>query len=313
MVSIPVQEQPAILPSDHYTTGGKATNEASNTMRGAWRGCDLIFFDCDSTLSKIEGIDELARLKGKEQRVGLLTNKAMDGELDLAEVYGKRLQAIRPTRAQLKAVEERYWETLVEDAPEAIAALHHLGKRVFIISGGLLDAVRGFGRRLGVPRERIRAVELEYNELSGDWWRYHEPGAQQAKTYLAYDEGPLTISDGKARIINELAGEAQGRRMMIGDGSSDLAARCAVDVFVGYGGVVARERVRAEAEIFLHAESLAAVLALAGGWRGWLASRGTEHEATYRKGISQAMNGCCLQFQHEDLRQALLNEFKDFA
>ena len=63
-----------------------------------WASFDLIFFDCDSTLSTIEGIDELARLKGKEGRVGLLTNKAMDGELDLADVYGKRLRAINRTR-----------------------------------------------------------------------------------------------------------------------------------------------------------------------------------------------------------------------
>ena len=77
-----------------------------NTER--WTTYDLIFFDCDSTLSTIEGIDELAKLKGKEARVGLLTNKAMNGDLDLSEVYGKRLKAIRPTRGQLKAVEERY-------------------------------------------------------------------------------------------------------------------------------------------------------------------------------------------------------------
>ena len=64
-----------------------------------WQTYDLVFFDCDSTLSAIEGIDELARLKGKEGRVGLLTNKAMDGELDLADVYGKRLKAIKPTLA----------------------------------------------------------------------------------------------------------------------------------------------------------------------------------------------------------------------
>jgi len=80
-----------------------------------WTSYDLIFFDCDSTLSTIEGIDELAKLKGKEQRVGLLTQKAMDGDLDLEEVYGKRLKAIRPTRGQLKAIEERYYETLVPD------------------------------------------------------------------------------------------------------------------------------------------------------------------------------------------------------
>src|SRR5829696_2157148 len=136
-----------------------------------WASFDLIFFDCDSTLSAIEGIDELARFKGKEWRVGVLTQKAMDGDLDLAEVYGKRLQAIRPTRGQLKAIEERYWETLVPDVREVIAALQFLGKQVFIISGGLAEPVRGFGGRLGVAPENIRAVELEYNQLSGDWWR----------------------------------------------------------------------------------------------------------------------------------------------
>jgi phosphoserine phosphatase len=91
-----------------------------------WPSFDLIFFDCDSTLSAIEGIDELARFKGKELRVGVLTEKAMNGDLDLSEVYGKRLQAIRPTRGQLKAIEERYWETIVPDAEAVIAALHYL-------------------------------------------------------------------------------------------------------------------------------------------------------------------------------------------
>ncbi len=102
---------------------------------------DLVFFDCDSTLSAIEGIDELARHKGKEWRVGVLTEKAMNGDLDLAEVYGKRLQAIRPTRGQLNAIAERYWETLVPDAEAVIAALRLLGKQVFIVSGGSPDAL----------------------------------------------------------------------------------------------------------------------------------------------------------------------------
>src|SRR5437899_5367092 len=125
-----------------------------------WPSVEHSLSDCDSKLSAIEGVDELARLKGKEWRVSVLTQKAMDGDLDLADVYGKRLRAIRPTRGQLAAIEQMYWDSLVPDARDVIAALHYLGKQVFIISGGLAAPVRGFGARLGVPPENIRAVEL---------------------------------------------------------------------------------------------------------------------------------------------------------
>lgn len=275
-----------------------------------WATYDLIFFDCDSTLSTIEGIDELAKLKGKEGRVGLLTNKAMDGELDLSEVYGKRLKAIRPTRAQLKAVEQRYWETMVEDAQDVIAALQFIGKRVFIISGGLIDAVKGFGRRLGVDPEQIRAVELEYNELSGEWWRYHEPEAQQKKTYLDYNEGPLTISSGKPKIINELAGDLPGRRMMVGDGSSDLASQSVVDLFVGYGGVVVRDKVKTESEVFVQNLSLAVMLPLATGLVGWQKVQNTEYEVIFRKGIDLALAADNVRFKDDTQRQTFIQQFQ---
>ena len=274
-----------------------------------WATFDLIFFDCDSTLSTIEGIDELAKLKGKAWRVGLLTDKAMNGDLDLTEVYGKRLQAIHPTRGQLKVIEERYWETIVPDSQAVIQALQFLGKQVFIISGGLAEPVRGFARRLGVPAENVRAVELEYNELSGDWWRYHEPQTREKQTYLDYGEGPLTVTSGKAQIIRELAGDRQGRRLMVGDGSSDLAARDAVDLFVGFGGVVAREKVRTEAEVFVGGESLAPVLALAAGAPGYARCINTCHRPVFDKAIALIRDGTCQVKSHE--RQETLE--KEFA
>lgn len=272
--------------SQGFHTVNKIENHAMQDIR--WASCDLIFFDCDSTLSAIEGIDELARFKGKEMRVGVLTQKAMDGDLDLREVYGKRLQAIRPTRGQLKAIEERYWETIVPDALEVIAALRYLGKTVFIISGGLAEPVRGFGKRLGVPPENIRAVELEYNELSGDWWRYHDPQTRARQTYLDYNEGPLTVSSGKPAIVNELAGKRHGRRMMIGDGASDLATRSVVDLFVGFGGVVARQKVRDESDIFVQVNSLAPILPLAAGLSGYTRVLGTPHQAVFERGLALA-------------------------
>ncbi len=277
-------------------------------MTPRWKTCDLIFFDCDSTLSTIEGIDELARLKGKELRVSVLTDKAMNGELDLSEVYGKRLKAIRPTLAQLKAVEDLYARTIVPDAQEVIHALQFLGKEVFIISGGLVDAVRGFGRRLGVAPDHIRAVELEYNELSGEWWRYHEPQAQQQKTYLEYVEGPLTESSGKTQIIDDLSRGRSGRRMMIGDGSSDLATKPHVDLFVGFGGVVARERVRRESEIFVESASLAPILPLAAGRVGYDRVRGTPHQAVFERGLEYIRQSQVI-FRDPEKRVAFLSLF----
>ena len=54
------------------------------------------------------------------------------------------------------------------------------------------------------------------------------------------------------------------RVAMMGDGMSDLETQPDVDVFIGFGGVVARPRVRAEARHWLDSmtdpESLLAIL-----------------------------------------------------
>ncbi|MHB8626363.1 MAG: HAD-IB family phosphatase [Aggregatilineales bacterium] len=274
-----------------------------------WASFDLIFFDCDSTLSAIEGVDELARLKGKEGRVGLLTQKAMDGDLELSDVYGKRLRAIRPTRGQLAQIEQLYWDRMVADAPEVIGALHALGKQVFIISGGLAAPVRGFGRKLGVPDARIRAVELEFNELSGDWWKYYAPHARAEEAYLDYDDGPLTVSSGKAEIVRSLADGQWGRRLMVGDGMSDLAARSAVDLFVGFGGVARRARVEAEADVYLAAPRLAPILPLAAGPGGYELLKDTPYRAVFEEGLALARESTNFHFRDEAQQSAFYDAF----
>src|SRR5690606_15166060 len=68
----------------------------------AMPGPNLLCLDCDSTLSAIEGVDELARLRGPAclARVEAMTNDAMEGRLPVEEVFGRRLDLIRPTRAE---------------------------------------------------------------------------------------------------------------------------------------------------------------------------------------------------------------------
>ncbi|HVO43610.1 MAG TPA: HAD-IB family phosphatase [Aggregatilineales bacterium] len=278
-------------------------------LSSRWASFDLIFFDCDSTLSTIEGVDELARLKGKEGRVALLTQKAMDGDLDLADVYGKRLKAIRPTRGQLAAIEQLYWDHMVPDAREVVAALQFLGKQVFIISGGLAGPVRGFGARLGVPPEHIRAVELEFNELSGDWWKYYDQSANTSQSYLAYEDGPLTISAGKPDIVTELAGDRWGRKLFVGDGMSDLRTRDKVDLFVGFGGVARRDKVETGSDVYVIASSLAPILPMAAGEAGIAALRGTPYEPTLDRGLALCRDSESVAFRNNGLSLAFTATF----
>ena len=227
-----------------------------------WPHYEHVFFDCDSTLTAVEGIDVLAESAGKGQRVAVLTQAAMDGHVELEDVYEKRLRAVRPTHQQVLDIRRSYKRHIVEDAARVVTALQGLGHKVYIISGGLAEPVEEFGIYLGIPRERIRAVGLTYNELSGRWW---EKTDEDDRRYLAHEDSALTVSDGKAQIVRELLGRQRGRSLLVGDGYSDLRAGDAVDLFVGYGGVVARPRVVAEARAFITCQSLAPLLPLAGG------------------------------------------------
>ena len=214
-----------------------------------------IVFDCDSTLSSIEGIEELA---GPEARsIAALTERAMEGEIALEAVYGARLELIRPTRAALETVGQRYIETALPHAHELVAALASLGKRVHILSGGLAVAVRLFADDLGLEPERVHAVET----------MHAEDGA-----FLDFDrESPLARSGGKPELIAALLAEAGGedpdrpelqRLALVGDGATDLEAAALCARFVAFGGVQRRAAVFAGADATCALPDLAALLPL---------------------------------------------------
>lgn len=241
----------------------------SSPSAAGWPSYQHIIFDCDSTLSTIEGIDHLAAQPDTKQSIVALTNAAMDGEVPLDSVYGKRLELISPSRQAVQALAQRYRDNIVPGAREVVRNLLEIGCDVYIVSGGLIEPVKEFGVSLGIPAPNIRAVEIEYDQLSGHWWQT-EPGAsahQNDQRYLAYRQSDLAESDGKAKIIGQLIQDKGGASLLIGDGISDLMARNAVDLFVGYGGVVTREKVMQSAPIYMRTISLLPLLAIALGDR----------------------------------------------
>ncbi len=225
-----------------------------------WPPYPVVVFDCDSTLTAVEGIDVLAAEMGMESEVAGLTNAAMDGSVDLGDVYGRRLALLNPTRGQVMGLKSSYKANAVPDARGLIEALTAIGRDTWIVSGGLLEPVIEFGIWLGVEPDHVRAVDTTFDPLAGAWWAETELDAR----YLDYTQGHLTETTGKGEIITENI-STPGRRLMVGDGMSDLEAADAVDLFVAFAGVVARSSVVDQARVVVRSQSLAPVLALAAG------------------------------------------------
>jgi phosphoserine phosphatase len=204
-----------------------------------------ICFDCDSTLTTLEGIDELAVRAGCVDTIEPLTRAAMDGSMTIEEVYARRLDLIRPDRAAMAWLGERYKAELVADAAETIAILQGLGKSVHVVSGGLLEPVAALAALFNVPRQNVHAVDVSFDE----------DGA-----YHGFDpQAVLARGDGKAVIARRLI-STYGATALVGDGVTDIRAREGGAYVVGFGGVAVRPAVVAGANVFVRGPSLLATL-----------------------------------------------------
>lgn len=206
---------------------------------------DVICFDCDSTLSKIEGIDELAGRVGLGEEMSRLTDAAMNGEVLLEAVYEQRLSLIRPDRDSIDWLADLYIEQIVDGVKEVFETLTAPGKEVHIVSGGIRQAILPLARYLGLPETQVHAVDIYFNENG---------------SYRDYDRNsPLARSGGKAEICRRLL-KAQGSLVMVGDGKTDMEARQAGAVVIGFGGVADRPVVREQADFYSAEPSLVSIL-----------------------------------------------------
>ena len=205
---------------------------------------DVICFDCDSTLSRIEGIDELARRVGMGEEMSKLTDLAMNGVVPLEAVYERRLSLIRPDQDSINWLADLYIAEIVEGVKEVFASLLAQDKAVHIISGGLRQAILPLAECLGLPESHVHAVDIYFNEDG---------------SYRNYDlNSPLARTGGKAVVVGNL--KAQGSLVMIGDGKTDLEAKQAGAYVLGFGGVVDRAIVRESADFYTTEPSLLSVL-----------------------------------------------------
>ncbi len=204
-----------------------------------------IFFDCDSTLIRVESLDWLAEQQGVGKDVAALTEASMNGEIPLEGVLARKMAMVNPTQALLDTFHRALPELLVPGAQETIATLQTLGKRVWILTSNFHQVVDGIAALCGVPQQQVLAGELFFDE---------------AGNYIGIDESsPLVKGNGKAVMLGRYR-HPTDPCVMIGDGSTDLACKGVADMFVGFGGVAARQNVREGADAFVEDVRLTSVL-----------------------------------------------------
>lgn len=240
--------------------------EGQNTVKffkpedSFWPGFERIVFDVDSTLASVEGIDELARLKGRYKEVARLTRDSMEGKVRYEEVFRRRLEAADPGRGDLIKLAQLYLSRVVPEARGLVAALKFLKIEVLFVSGAYTKALFPLVRSFGFGKESLFANELYFGRDG---------------KYLGFDkDNPLTTTDGKLTIMKNL-GQAR-KTIFVGDSFSDLQTKKVVDLFVGFGGIAHRERVARESEVFLK-KSLWPLLPLTAGRENCLSLIKSKH------------------------------------
>lgn len=207
-----------------------------------------IIFDCDGTLTTLEGIDELAKYNGVNQPVSEITAQAMNSSGLNPDLYQKRLQLVQPTHQQVIHLGYQYFVNQIPNIRSIIELFLRLKKTVYLISAGLLPAVTIFGELLYISRKNIYAVDIHFDKQG---------------FFIDYEkQSPLVNSDGKRLIIEELKKQHSGL-IHVGDGINDYIVHDLVTRFIGFGGAFYRESIAKKSEYYIKTMSMTPLLPLA--------------------------------------------------
>lgn len=208
---------------------------------------DAVVFDCDGTLSPLEGIVELARWRGVEAEVSQLTEKAMSVTGMTPKIYQQRLEKVRPSYADCVKLAHRYYDTRTTGIDTVLTTLQEQGIATFILSAGVNPSVSFFADRLKVTQ--AFAVDLHFSP-SGEYRDYNH-------------HSPMTQGGGKRQIVS-LIQQDYSHIAYIGDGQNDLEVSDQVDCFIGYGGAYYRPNIERACQHYIREPSLLPLLQILG-------------------------------------------------
>lgn len=178
----------------------------------------LLLMDMDSTVIKVECIDEMATLAGVGDKVAEVTELAMQGKLDFAESLRHRVGC-------LAGAPESIIETVRDALPlmpgieRLVRALKSLDWRVAIASGGFTYFADYLANRLELDAAVANQLVITDGKLTGEV------------------DGRIVDANVKAETLNSLATSYQidgAQTIAMGDGANDLVMMSAAALGVAY-------------------------------------------------------------------------------
>ena len=118
-----------------------------------------------------------------------------------------------------------------------VKLLMSMNKRVYLVSGGFINIIAPLANHLGIPQERVYANTLIFDS-NGEF-----AGVDTKQ--------PTCRSGGKSKVVG-MVKNTMSKVVMIGDGATDMEAAPPADTFIGFGGNVVREKVRAGAPWYVY-------------------------------------------------------------
>ena len=205
----------------------------------------LVVMDMDSTLIRIEVIDELARAAGVGPEVSRITERAMQGEMDYDESLRQRV-------GLLKGLDVAVLDKIAADLPltdgaeTLVRVLKRLGFKIAVISGGFSRAAEALKRRLDLDYAYSNNLEVAGGKLTGRV------------------VGPIVNAQRKAELLETIA-QAEGvlldQVIAVGDGANDALMLDRAGLGIAFH---AKPKLRESADTSLTSSGLDAILYLLG-------------------------------------------------
>lgn len=121
-----------------------------------------LVLDFDSTLITRESLEVLlARARPDlAEEIHAITAAGMDGRIGFRESVEKRLALARPSKKEVEALGR---EALAWITPGIEGAWRALDAEIWLVSGGLTEALLPVAAHLGIPRKRVLATRARWS------------------------------------------------------------------------------------------------------------------------------------------------------